>query len=60
MLSASNSSYDVCTKLARILRISDPKTIKSLTLSITALTTKIDKFSLPDYYEDEDESSEEE
>jgi hypothetical protein len=33
-------------------------TIKSLTRSIAALTTKIDKFSLPD--DDEDESSEEE
>jgi hypothetical protein len=33
-------------------------TIKSLTHSITALSTKIDKFSLPD--DDEDESSDEE
>jgi hypothetical protein len=33
-------------------------TIKSLTLSIAALSTKIDKFSLPDYDDDEDESSE--
>jgi hypothetical protein len=35
-------------------------TIKSLTRSITALSTKIDKFSLPDDNEDEDESSDEE
>jgi hypothetical protein len=36
-------------------------TFKSLTRSITALTTNIDKFSLPDYDDDddEDESSEE-
>jgi hypothetical protein len=34
-------------------------TIKSLTHSITALTTKIDKFSLPDDDDDEDESSDE-
>jgi hypothetical protein len=33
-------------------------TIKSLTRSIAALTTKIDKFSLPDDDDDEDESSE--
>jgi hypothetical protein len=32
-------------------------TIKSLTRSIAALSTKIDKFSLPDDNEDEDESS---
>jgi hypothetical protein len=32
-------------------------TIKSLTHSITALRTKIDKFSLPDDNDDEDESS---
>jgi hypothetical protein len=35
-------------------------TIKSLTRSIAALSTKIDKFSLPDGEEDEDESSDEE
>jgi hypothetical protein len=35
-------------------------TIKSLTRSIGALSTKIDKFSSPDYNEDEDESSDEE
>jgi hypothetical protein len=37
-------------------------TLKSLTRSITALSTKVDKFSLPDDYdnEDEDESSDEE
>jgi hypothetical protein len=35
-------------------------TIKSLTRSIAALSTKIDKFSLPDDNEDEDESSDEE
>jgi hypothetical protein len=35
-------------------------TIKSLTRSIAALSTKIDKFSLPDDDEDEDESSYEE
>jgi hypothetical protein len=35
-------------------------TIKSLTRSIAALITKIDKFSLPDDNEDEDESSDEE
>jgi hypothetical protein len=32
-------------------------TIKSLTISIPALSTKIDKFSLPDEDDDEDESS---
>jgi hypothetical protein len=35
-------------------------TIKSLTRSIAALSTKIEKFSLPDDNEDEDESSDEE
>jgi hypothetical protein len=35
-------------------------TIKSLTRSIAALSTKIDKFSLPDDNEDGDESSDEE
>jgi hypothetical protein len=35
-------------------------TIKSPTRSIAALSTKIDKFSLPDDNEDEDESSDEE
>jgi hypothetical protein len=35
-------------------------TIKSLTRSIAALSTKIDKFSLPDDDEDEEESSDEE
>jgi hypothetical protein len=35
-------------------------TIKSLTRSIAALSTKIDKFSLPDDADDEDESSDEE
>jgi hypothetical protein len=35
-------------------------TIKSLTRSIAALRTKIDKFSLPDDNEDEDGSSDEE
>jgi hypothetical protein len=35
-------------------------TIKSLTRSIAALSTKIDKFSLSDDNEDEDESSDEE
>jgi hypothetical protein len=35
-------------------------TIKLLTRSIAALSTKIDKFSLPDDNEDEDESSDEE
>jgi hypothetical protein len=35
-------------------------TIKSLTRSIAALSTKIDKFSLTDDNEDEDESSDEE
>jgi hypothetical protein len=35
-------------------------TIKTLTHSIAALSTKIDKFSLPDDNEDEDESSDEE
>jgi hypothetical protein len=35
-------------------------TIKSLTRSIAALITKIDKFILPDDNEDEDESSDEE
>jgi hypothetical protein len=35
-------------------------TIKSITLSIAALSTKIDKFSLPDDNKDEDESSDEE
>jgi hypothetical protein len=35
-------------------------TIKSLTRSIAALSTKIDKFSLPDDNDDEDESSDEE
>jgi hypothetical protein len=35
-------------------------TIKSLTRSIAALSTKIDKFSLPGDNEDEDESSDEE
>jgi hypothetical protein len=35
-------------------------TIKSRTRSIAALSTKIDKFSLPDDNEDEDESSDEE
>jgi hypothetical protein len=35
-------------------------TIKSLTRSIAALSTKIDKFILPDDDEDEDESSDEE
>jgi hypothetical protein len=34
--------------------------IKSLTRSIAALTTKIDKFSMSDDNDDEDESSEEE
>jgi hypothetical protein len=34
--------------------------IKSLTRSIAALITKIDKFSLPDDNQDEDESSDEE
>jgi hypothetical protein len=35
-------------------------TIKSLTRSIAALSTKIDKFSSPDDNEDEDESSDDE
>jgi hypothetical protein len=35
-------------------------TIKSITRSIAALSTKIDKFSLPDDNEDEDEYSDEE
>jgi hypothetical protein len=35
-------------------------TMKSFTRSIAALSTKIDKFSLPDDNEDEDESSDEE
>jgi hypothetical protein len=35
-------------------------TIKALTRSIAALSTKIEKFSLPDDNEDEDESSDEE
>jgi hypothetical protein len=35
-------------------------TIKSLTRSIAALSTKIDKFSSPEDNEDEDESSDEE
>jgi hypothetical protein len=35
-------------------------TIKSITRSIEALTTKIDKFSLPDDDDEEDEFSEEE
>jgi hypothetical protein len=35
-------------------------TIKSLTRSIAALNTKIDKFSLPEDDDDEDESSNEE
>jgi hypothetical protein len=35
-------------------------TIKSLTRSIAALSTKIDKFSLPDDNQDEDETSDEE
>jgi hypothetical protein len=35
-------------------------TIKSLTRSIAALSTKIDKFSLPDENQDEDKSSDEE
>jgi hypothetical protein len=35
-------------------------TIKSLTRSIAALSTKIDKFSLPGYNEDQDESSDKE
>jgi hypothetical protein len=35
-------------------------TIKSLTRSIAALSTNIDKFSFPDDNEDEDESSDEE
>jgi hypothetical protein len=35
-------------------------TIKSLTRSITALSTKIDKFSLPEDDDEEDESSDEE
>jgi hypothetical protein len=35
-------------------------TIKSLTRSIVALSTKIDKLSLPDDDDDEDESSDEE
>jgi hypothetical protein len=35
-------------------------TLKSLTRSVTALSTKIDKFSLPDDDDDEDESSDEE
>jgi hypothetical protein len=35
-------------------------TIKTLTCSIAALSTKIDKFILPDDNEDEDESSDEE
>jgi hypothetical protein len=35
-------------------------TIKSLTRSIAARSTKIDKFSLPDDNQDEDESSDEE
>jgi hypothetical protein len=35
-------------------------TIKSLTCSIAALSTKIDKFSFPDDDDDEDESSDEE
>jgi hypothetical protein len=35
-------------------------TIKSLTRSIAVLSTKIDKFSLPDDNQDEDESSDEE
>jgi hypothetical protein len=35
-------------------------TIKSLTCFIAALTAKIDKFSLPEDYDDEDEYSEEE
>jgi hypothetical protein len=35
-------------------------TIKSLTRSIATLSTKIDKFSLPDDNQDEDESSDEE
>jgi hypothetical protein len=34
-------------------------TVKSLTRSIAALSTKIDKFSLPDDNEDEDKSSDE-
>jgi hypothetical protein len=36
------------------------ETIKSLTRFIVALSTKIDKFSLPDDNDDEDESSDEE
>jgi hypothetical protein len=36
------------------------ETIKSLTRSIAALSTKIDKFSLPEDDDDEDESSDEE
>jgi hypothetical protein len=35
-------------------------TIKSLTRSVASLSTKIDKFSLPDENEDEEESSDEE
>jgi hypothetical protein len=35
-------------------------TLNSLTRSIAALSTKIDKFSLPDDDDDEDESSDEE
>jgi hypothetical protein len=35
-------------------------TLKSLTRSIAALSTKIDKYSLPDDDDDEDESSDEE
>jgi hypothetical protein len=35
-------------------------TVKSLSHSIATLSTKIDKFSLPDDNEDEDESSDEE
>jgi hypothetical protein len=36
------------------------ETIKSHTRSIAAMSTKIDKFSLPDDYDDEDESSDDE
>jgi hypothetical protein len=34
-------------------------TTKSFTRSIATISTKIDKFSLPDDYDDEDESSDE-
>jgi hypothetical protein len=44
----------------KLISLSKAATIKSLTRSLAALSTEIDKFSLPDHNEDEDDSSDEE